>query len=1056
MGLLAKLLKRHRRPRHARAGEVSKKTGSGGVRVCRFEEMEARQLLSAAQPIQIGVVYYEDASGEDNAGGDRFEITFQGGAPGTQLTRLTIETDKLGDGLTIGDCLFDTAPSGLGAYLSDPLAIVGREGIDSVDYSVADGSTTLVFNFTGFEADDKLVFTVDVDEMGFLGPNAVAEGNEFEGSQLSGTFAAPHYYDVSGSDIFVDFYDAKLEASGLPLPPDDYPPLATTPKPVLTAGAFFPLSQTPLPISLSGTVFEDLNANNVREPGDPALEGVTLALWLLDGLDYVPTGLTALTGADGSYRFEGILPGTYRVAETQPEGYESVGATAGTVAGQTRGAVADADTIAGIALAGGEDSVQNDFAEVRLSCISGFVVSDENASGQLDPEDAFLPGVTLRLKDAAGNVIAETTTDSAGYYEFCRLMPGVYAVEELQPAGYLDGNEQVGSAGGALLPPDTIAAIALVSGTQATDYDFLELRPVSLGGRVYADMSASGSYDSGEPLLAGVTIHLVNASGTRVATATTNVQGKYQFADLLPGTYTVEEVQPAGYLDGEETIGSAGGTLAGNDRMRVKLPPGTNATGYDFGELVPASISGYVFQDGPPIQYEKGSPPPDPLSLRDGKLDPEDKRLLGVKLTLADGGGTPILDDQGRPIVVFTNAEGYYEFTNLGPGIYTVIETQPAGYVDGIDTAGTNGGTAVNENEPLDPLIRAQLEFDPEDDAILWIPLQPGDKATDYNFSEIVLEEIETPPPPIPPVPPPPGPTPWPEPPTPQPPAPFYLPPAAIVLNAPSQYANDSLAFWGGGGGGIVEFAWHLSIIDAGRPRSQQQANQLALEGYGTPFNFISWSGKELREGTFLLADANGNLYKTSTFGMDGATPVVGDWSGDGTTKVGVFFDGAWFLDLNGNGQWDEGDLWAQLGKSTDRPVVGDWDGDGKSDLGIFGPAWPGDRRAIDNEPGLPDAKNRLAAPSSRYKNIPPDPQQATLGVRTLKRTALGKFRKDLIDHVFQFGSEGDVPVVGDWNGDGIDEIGVYRGGAAPAAKQASTQAAPSTAPQSAEPVIKR
>ena len=32
-------------------------------------------------------------------------------------------------------------------------------------------------------------------------------------------------------------------------------------------------------------------------------------------------------------------------------------------------------------------------------------------------------------------------------------------------------------------------------------------------------------------------------------------------------------------------------------------------------------------------------------------------------------------------------------------------------------------------------------------------------------------------------------------------------------------------------------------------------------------------------------------------------------------------------------------------------------------------------------------------------------------------------------DLAFAFGSPGDIPVTGDWNGDGIDTIGMYRNG---------------------------
>ena len=41
-------------------------------------------------------------------------------------------------------------------------------------------------------------------------------------------------------------------------------------------------------------------------------------------------------------------------------------------------------------------------------------------------------------------------------------------------------------------------------------------------------------------------------------------------------------------------------------------------------------------------------------------------------------------------------------------------------------------------------------------------------------------------------------------------------------------------------------------------------------------------------------------------FGGPGDRPVAGDWSGvDGVPKIGVYRNGSWFLDLNGNGIWD-------------------------------------------------------------------------------------------------------------------------------------------------------
>jgi hypothetical protein len=105
---------------------------------------------------------------------------------------------------------------------------------------------------------------------------------------------------------------------------------------------------------------------------------------------------------------------------------------------------------------------------------------------------------------------------------------------------------------------------------------------------------------------------------------------------------------------------------------------------------------------------------------------------------------------------------------------------------------------------------------------------------------------------------------------------------------------------------------------------------------------------------------------------------------------------------------------------------VGDWDGDGKDDIGIFGPEWPMDPRHLLHEPGLPDPDN---LPKDRQKNVPPKPEEATEGERLIQLSKNGPERGDLIDHVFQFGVPTDVPIAGDWNGDGIRSIGVFRDG---------------------------
>ncbi|MCP4891519.1 MAG: VCBS repeat-containing protein, partial [Planctomycetaceae bacterium] len=41
-----------------------------------------------------------------------------------------------------------------------------------------------------------------------------------------------------------------------------------------------------------------------------------------------------------------------------------------------------------------------------------------------------------------------------------------------------------------------------------------------------------------------------------------------------------------------------------------------------------------------------------------------------------------------------------------------------------------------------------------------------------------------------------------------------------------------------------------------------------------------------------------------------------------------------------------------------------------------------------------------------------------------------GNHQQDAADQVFEMGGRGDLPVVGDWNGDGIDEPAIYSAGA--------------------------
>lgn len=130
--------------------------------------------------------------------------------------------------------------------------------------------------------------------------------------------------------------------------------------------------------------------------------------------------------------------------------------------------------------------------------------------------------------------------------------------------------------------------------------------------------------------------------------------------------------------------------------------------------------------------------------------------------------------------------------------------------------------------------------------------------------------------------------------------------------------------------------------------------------------------------------------YVSSTFyGEATDLPIVGDWNGSGTKGIGIFRNGTWILDTNGNGVLDGSDKTVVFGQAGDIPVVGDWRGTGRIALGLF-------RQGT----FILDLSGHLS------------------GVPT-----------GLSDATFIFGQGGDVPIVADWSGSGTTKVGIFRNG---------------------------
>ena len=136
-------------------------------------------------------------------------------------------------------------------------------------------------------------------------------------------------------------------------------------------------------------------------------------------------------------------------------------------------------------------------------------------------------------------------------------------------------------------------------GATGVNYNFGELRPGSIEGIVHLDIDGNCEIDPNEQGLSGVTIHLLDSSGRELAVTKTDAEGRYQFAQLPPGVYQIREEQLSDVFHSGQDAGSGGGDASIDYLIsNIGIASGQQLVDYHFCEQPPASLSGYVFQDG--------------------------------------------------------------------------------------------------------------------------------------------------------------------------------------------------------------------------------------------------------------------------------------------------------------------------------------------------------------------------------------------------------------------------------------------------------------------------
>ncbi len=226
---------------------------------------------------------------------------------------------------------------------------------------------------------------------------------------------------------------------------------------------------------------------------------------------------------------------------------------------------------------------------------------------------------------------------------------------------------------------------------------------------------------------------------------------------------------------------------------------------------------------------------------------------------------------------------------------------------------------------------------------------------------------------------------------------------------------------------------------------------QQALEDYlrlGVPIDDVNYpergEGRILLSGTVLGYEDPGQGWWSLPdndpffFGDPGDVPFVGDWDCDGEDTPGLFRPTDGFVYIRSTNTAGVANISFFAGDPNDVPLAGDWDGDGCDTVSLYRPS--NQTVYVFNELGE-NNKGLGAADLSFTFGDPGDVPFAGDfdgdGVDTvgLHRPSTGRvyYRNTLdsgaADNDFIWGNPGDSVFAGDWDGDGDDTVGLTRGG---------------------------
>ncbi len=258
------------------------------------------------------------------------------------------------------------------------------------------------------------------------------------------------------------------------------------------------------------------------------------------------------------------------------------------------------------------------------------------------------------VKVLIGTENFSTTTNSTGTFSFSNLALGEYELSSTQPPGWIStGNVPI--------------SVSVSSSGQTLTHDLGGFELGRMRGQVFQDSDANASQGLGENSWTGLTISLVDSIGNLHGTTETKdidldgngtidpvtESGRFEFDSMSSGQYTLTASVPFGW---SETLAPGTITIVGNSSGEV-----IDYVRLGYGPT--RGVRGWLFED----------------------VNGEGTDEFDTDLALV--GWTVFLDQNGDgtynagELNTLSDEDGFYSFSNLAPGTYSVTVQILSGYV---------------------------------------------------------------------------------------------------------------------------------------------------------------------------------------------------------------------------------------------------------------------------------------------------------------------------------------------------------------------------------------